>query len=69
VSYFEWVQNIQKFRWERDEILMRLDKRMVKSFKDTLEYSKRYETGMRMGALLLAVKRVAEAVESLGIWP
>ena len=38
VSYFEWVQNIQKFRWERDEILMRLDKRMVKSFKDTLEY-------------------------------
>jgi len=69
VSYFEWVQNIQKFRWERDEVLMRLDKRMVKSFKDVLECSKRYETNMRVGALLLAVRRVAEAVESLGIWP
>jgi len=69
VSYFEWVQNIQRFRWEREEVISRLDSKMVKAFKDVLDYAERYDEDLRKGALLLAVHRVAEAVKSLGIWP
>ena len=69
VSYLEWVQNLQRFRLSREEVLKRLDDKMVKAFDEVLEYSSRYEVDMRRGALLLAVHRVAEAVNSLGIWP
>jgi len=69
VSYLEWVQNLQRFRLSREEVLKRLDDKMVKAFDEVLEYSSRYEVDMRKGALLLAVHRVAEAVNSLGIWP
>ena len=69
VSYLEWVQNVQKVRWNREEVLERLDRRMVKSFKDVAEESEKYEAPMRKGAMLLAVSRVAEAVTTLGIWP
>jgi len=68
VSYFEWVQNLQRFQWNR-ETLSRLDNRMVKSFNDVLRSSEKYGTNMRMGAMLLAVNRVAEAAQLLGIWP
>lgn len=69
VSYLEWVQNVQKVRWTREEVLDRLDRRMVKSFNDVLRESEKYGVNMRKGALLLAVSRVAEAVTTLGIWP
>jgi len=69
VSYLEWVQNVQKVRWTRKEVLERLDNRMVKSFNDVAEEAEKYGSSMRKGALLLAVSRVAEAVTTLGIWP
>ncbi|MCX8187005.1 MAG: Glu/Leu/Phe/Val dehydrogenase [Nitrososphaeria archaeon] len=69
VSYLEWVQNLQRFKLGREEVLRRLDEKIVKAFGEVLEYSGRYEVDLRKGALLLAVHRVAEAVNSLGIWP
>ena len=69
VSYLEWVQNVQKLHWSREEVLGRLDKRMVKAFNDVTEFSEKYKTNLRKGALLLAVSRVVEAVKTLGIWP
>jgi len=69
VSYLEWVQNLQRFKLKREEVLRRLDDKMVKAFDEVLDFSRKYEVGMRKGALLLAVHRVAQAVSSLGIWP
>jgi len=69
VSYLEWVQNLQRFNLTRQEVLKRLDDKMVKAFNEVLEYSERYEVAPRKGALILAVHRVAEAVKFLGIWP
>lgn len=69
VSYLEWVQNLQRFKFGKEEVLRRLDDKMVKAFEEVLEYSDKYGVDMRKGALLLAVHRVVEAVNSLGIWP
>lgn len=69
VSYLEWVQNITRERWDEERIVNELERRMVKSFRDTVDMMKKHNTTMRMGALGLAVQRVADAIRSLGVWP
>ncbi|WP_376795323.1 Glu/Leu/Phe/Val dehydrogenase [Thermogemmatispora sp.] len=69
VSYFEWVQDLQRFFWSEDEINQRLERIMVRSFQAVKERAERQRTSLRMGAYLLAVARVAEATEARGIYP
>ncbi|MEM4379155.1 MAG: Glu/Leu/Phe/Val dehydrogenase [Thermoplasmatales archaeon] len=66
VSYFEWVQNIGGYYWDLDEVYQRLDKKISKSFKDTLETMQKYNTNPRMAAYILAVDRVAKAMKTRG---
>ena len=69
VSYFEWVQDIQHFFWNEEEINARLEQIMMRSFNAV--NSKRLEQNcdFRLGAYLLAVSRVAEATQVRGIYP
>ena len=67
VSYFEWVQNLQQFYWEEEEVLKRLERVMIESFKKTLETANLHKTDLRMGSYILAVSRVAEAIKLRGI--
>ncbi|MBX5448850.1 Glu/Leu/Phe/Val family dehydrogenase [Thermogemmatispora sp.] len=69
VSYFEWVQDLQRFFWSEDEINERLERIMVRSFQAVKDRAERQRTSLRMGAYLLAVARVAEATEARGIYP
>ncbi|MGH6631470.1 MAG: Glu/Leu/Phe/Val family dehydrogenase, partial [Burkholderiales bacterium] len=69
VSYFEWVQDLQELFWDEDEVNRKLEKMMVKAFKDVHATAKRYSADMRTGAYILAIGRVAEATSSRGIWP
>jgi len=69
VSYFEWVQDIQSFFWEEGEINQRLEKVMRKAFAQTAEQADAHHTSLRMGAYLVAVKRVADATAVRGIYP
>ncbi len=69
VSYFEWVQGWQHIYWEREEVVSRLEKAMISSFNATLEQYKRTGLDMRMAAYTLAIGRVAEAFELLGVFP
>ncbi|MGH9555869.1 MAG: Glu/Leu/Phe/Val family dehydrogenase [Terriglobales bacterium] len=69
VSYFEWVQDLQELFWDEDEVNRKLEKMMVKAFKDVHVTAKRYSADMRTGAYILAIGRVAEATSSRGIWP
>ncbi|WP_069803312.1 Glu/Leu/Phe/Val family dehydrogenase [Thermogemmatispora onikobensis] len=69
VSYFEWVQDLQRFFWSEDEINQRLERIMVRSFQAVQDRAERQRTSLRMGAYLLAVARVAEATEARGIYP
>jgi glutamate dehydrogenase/leucine dehydrogenase len=69
VSYFEWVQNLHREHWTREEVHSKLESKMVKAFKDVFDAMKKYETDMRNAAFILAVGRVAKAHKSLGLWP
>ena len=69
MSYFEWVQDLQRFFWAEDEINGRLEKIMTRSFEAVYEKAQEQRTNMRMGAYLLAVARVAEATETRGVYP
>lgn len=69
VSYFEWVQDIQAFFWNEDDINKRLKEIMIKSFKEVLKVSVEEKVDMRTAAYILAVKRVAAAIKIRGIYP
>ena len=63
VSYFEWVQNRTGEYWTEDVVFERLEKRMVTAFDDVLAISKEKKCDMRTAAFVLAMQRVAKAVE------
>ncbi len=69
VSYFEWVQDLQFFFWEEEEVNRNLERIMVRSFKDVWEFSQEQHVSLRLGAYMLAVDKVAKAVHDRGIFP
>ncbi len=66
VSYFEWVQNIQQFRWEIKDVNEELRKRMIAATRAVLGRSERDGTMLRDAAFDIAVERVARAEELRG---
>jgi glutamate dehydrogenase (NAD(P)+) len=69
VSYFEWVQDLQRFFWSEHEIDNRLESIITRAYRAVRAKTDEQETNMRMGAYLLAVARVAEATELRGVYP
>jgi glutamate dehydrogenase (NAD(P)+) len=69
VSYFEWVQDLQCFFWDETEVNRNLERTMVRSFEQVWDFSQSQGVPLRLGAYMLAVARVAEAVQSRGIFP
>ncbi len=67
VSYFEWVQNIQQFAWQKTEVNEELERTMVKAFSAVAKLSKERKVSLRLAAFMLAIQRVARAVELRGI--
>ena len=66
VSYFEWVQNVSGLYWEEEEVHKRLEEKMVKAFNSVVETAGKYKVNNRMGAYIVAVSRVAEAMKARG---
>ncbi len=69
VSYFEWVQDLQRFFWAEHEINDRLETIMTRSYNAMRHKAREQQTNLRMGAYLLAVARVSEATELRGVYP
>ncbi len=69
VSYFEWVQDLQRFFWAENEINDRLETIMKRSYREVAREASEQGTHLRMGAYLLAVENVARATESRGVYP
>jgi glutamate dehydrogenase (NAD(P)+) len=67
VSYFEWAQNLQQFRWDYSRVVGELEKIMMKSFADVVKSVEKYNVTMRIGAYILALDRVAKATKLRGI--
>jgi len=69
VSYFEWVQGLQNFFWEIDEVYKRMEKIMRYAFEETYELNQKENVGMRTAALMIGIRRVAEAMRIRGLYP
>jgi len=69
VSYFEWVQDLQNFFWEEDEVNKRLTRIMRASYASVDSTMRAHKTDMRNAALIIGVKRVADATIKRGIFP
>ena len=61
VSYFEWAQNIQQFRWELDRITGELEKVMVRGYEAVRQVAKEKSVDLRTAAFVLGVRRVGRA--------
>jgi glutamate dehydrogenase (NAD(P)+) len=69
VSYLEWVQDLQWFFLEASEVQTRLHDVMQRAFEEVWSLAERRQIDMRSAAYLLAVQRVAEAINERGIFP
>lgn len=66
VSYFEQVQNSYNYYWSEAEVLAKLEETMKRSFEEAWAEKEKHKTSMRMGAYVLAVGRVAQAMRDRG---
>jgi glutamate dehydrogenase (NAD(P)+) len=69
VSYFEWVQDLNRDHWSANVVNNKLHEVMTRSFAQVLDMSEREQVNTRLAAYLLAVDRVAEATSLRGLYP
>jgi glutamate dehydrogenase (NAD(P)+) len=69
VSYFEWVQDLNRDHWSESVVNEKLREIMTRAFSETLTIAEREEVNMRTAAYLLAVERVASATALRGLYP
>jgi glutamate dehydrogenase (NAD(P)+) len=69
VSYFEWVQDLQRFFWDAQEIQHRLQDLITSAFHRTRQFSIQRKTSMRMAALMSGIDQVAQAHLQRGLYP
>lgn len=69
VSYFEWVQDVQKYFWSENETVGRLREIMTRAFDDVYSISLNEGVDMRTAALIKGIRRVADAKLVRGVFP
>lgn len=69
VSYFEWVQDLQRFFWNASDIQNRLQDIITSAFQRTLHFSSEHRVSMRMAALMSGIDQVAQAHLQRGLYP
>ena len=69
VSYFEWVQDLNRDHWSEQVVNAKLKEIMVQAFSEVLAIARRDQIDMRTAAYLLAVQRVADATAMRGLYP
>ncbi|MBW3653842.1 MAG: Glu/Leu/Phe/Val dehydrogenase [Actinobacteria bacterium] len=69
VSYFEWVQDHQRYSWDELDVQERLRRQLRAAFGRVIDAAERLGCDWRMAALSVAIERVAEAARMRGIYP
>jgi len=67
VSYFEWAQNRQFYRWNLDRVRQELDKTLTTAFEETWELAQERKVSLRTASFMLGIQRVARAAILGGI--
>jgi glutamate dehydrogenase (NAD(P)+) len=69
VSYFEWVQDLQSFFWDLDEVRNQLGRAMRRAFGEVWSLAETERASLRTAAYMLGVDRVASAFQLRGLFP
>ncbi|MFB6243796.1 MAG: Glu/Leu/Phe/Val dehydrogenase [Halobaculum sp.] len=70
VSYFEWVQNRQRFYWTEERVNEELERHITNGFDDLIDaYESTDAPNLRTAAYVVAIQRVVDAYENSGNWP
>jgi len=64
VSYFEWAQNIQQFRWKKERVDEELTLKMREAYKAVSDVAEQENIDMRIAAFVLGIRRVGKAATS-----
>lgn len=69
VSYFEWVQDFNRYFWDLAEVNRNMERVLRHAFAEVMATAQRERATLRAAALMVAVGRVAEAMKLRGIYP
>jgi len=69
VSYLEWVQGLQFLFWEEEDVNGYMERILTKAFAEVLQTSLREKVDMRIAAYMIALRRLATAIQLRGIYP
>jgi len=69
VSYFEWVQDIQRLFWKADEIDSRLEDLLSQAYDEVVAVAEAKRVTLRTAAVMVAVQKVHDATKLRGIYP
>ena len=69
VSYFEWVQDLGRLFWNRDEIRAKLAEKLNDAFDRVWEIAGEREVALRTAALVAGIGDVSEALTARGLYP
>jgi glutamate dehydrogenase (NAD(P)+) len=69
VSYFEWVQDLGRLFWDRDDIRRKLAEKMCDAFDRVWDLSEHKRLTLRSAALVVGIREVAAALEARGLFP
>ena len=69
VSYFEWVQDLGRLFWTRDEIRAKLAEKLSNAFDRVWDLSEERRVRLRTGALVSGIREVSDALQARGIFP
>ncbi|ELY91771.1 Glu/Leu/Phe/Val dehydrogenase [Natrialba hulunbeirensis JCM 10989] len=69
VSYFEWLQDINRRKWSLEEVNEELEKKMLDAWEDVQSEVEAKDLSWRDAAYVVALSRIAEAKSKRGLWP
>jgi glutamate dehydrogenase (NAD(P)+) len=69
VSYFEWLQDINRRKWSRDRVYNELESEMLSAWDDVRTEVKAGDVSWRDAAYVVALKRIGAAKAARGLWP
>ena len=67
VSYFEWAQNRQYYRWNLDRVRQELDRVLSAAFEEVWNMSQERQVSLRTAAFMIGISRVGRATVLAGI--
>jgi len=69
VSYFEWLQHINRHSWSAERVDEELESKMLSAWDAVVEAAEARDVTWRVAAYIVALSRIAEAKDTRGLWP